>query len=209
MQVMHTIHLHGHLARFGESYTLAVSSPLEAARFLIFQIEGFGEALREGAYKLVRGDRETGLEYGEEELEFSLGPDGEDFHIVPVVAGSKSGGIGKIVLGALIMTAAIVAAPFTGGYSGWAGTAYLFEFGVGGSFAFGLGAAFALGGIGTMLQPAIKSDIGMRESPDQRPSFFLNGPVNMGEQGAAIPVLYGRFMCGSVVINASLEAVDV
>ncbi len=206
-EVLHTIHLHGHLAKFGRRFKFAVNSPLEAARFLMAQIPGFAEALREGHYRLVRGHKKHGLQYGEEELDFSLGQTPTSFHFIPVLAGRKSGGVGKIVAGVFIMAAAVVAAPFTGGTSLMGGLS-AFSFGFGGATAFSIGAAIALSGVASLFTPSMKSPVAA-ERPADRPSFFLGGPVNMAEQGGAVPVLYGRFMCGSHIIGASIEVVDV
>lgn len=215
-QPMHTIHLHGSLAEFGAAYQLAVSTPLEAVRALSFQIKGFAEAMQTGMFRIVRGkDPDFGMHYevpyDEEQnkydismLHFSLGASGNDLHIVPVIAGAGGGG-GKAILGAIIMVAAVAAAPFTLGTS-LAGGLSAFSFGVGGATAFTFGAALVLGGVGAMLQPSVKSSYSNNENPDQRASFFLGGQTNQNSQGGPVVLAYGRCRVGSTVISAGLSA---
>jgi predicted phage tail protein len=210
---LHTIHLHGALAAFGTEYRLAVNSPAEAVRALASQLKGFGDAMREGYFRLVRGKSpDDGLEYeapyDEEKkafdvsmLHFSLGR--HDLHIVPVMAGAGgNGGAGKAILGAVIMVAAIVAAPYTGGTSLTGAAA--FSFGTGGAAAFAFGASLTLAGIGMMLQPSVKTDYSAAESPEERASFFLGGQVNQNSQGGPVVLAYGKIRIGSTVISAGL-----
>lgn len=222
-ETVHNIHLHGHLSKFGEVFRFAARSPQEIIQFLMYQVNGFKEEFKDGYYRLVRGDIDTGLEFDENELRFQFGDVPIDFHIVPVLTGSKGGGgAGKVILGAVIMTAAVVGAFFTGGATlvgpgfttmqtlsaGFAASTGFFGVTYGSFFA--LGAAIALMGVATMLQPTARvGSIQDRERPEDRASFFLSGPVNMAEQGGALPVLYGRFICGSHIINAGLEVYDI
>ena len=224
-QPVHTIHLHGSLAKFGETFTLAVNSPREAVRALSMQIQGFGEAMQGGMFRLVRGkDPNTGMHYevpydAEKNtydvsmLAFSLGKDGEDFHIVPVIAGAGNGA-GKAILGAVIMVAAIVAAPWGALPAGIAGPTMSFGAAMGATAAFGIsygaiatfGAALMLGGISQMLQPSVKANYSNSENPDQRASFFLGGQVNQNSQGGPVVLAYGRCRIGTTVVSAGLSA---
>ena len=222
-QPIHTVHLHGRLAEFGKSFSLAVNSPREAIRALSLQIQGFGEAIQSGMFRLVRGkDPDAGMHYevpfnAEQQaydvsmLLFSLGPDGDDFHIVPVISGAGGNGAGKAIIGAVIMVAAVVASPLTGGSSFAAamssyavGSAATFGITYGGIFAFG--AAVMLSGIGQMLQPSVKANYGNNENADQRASFFLGGQVNQNNQGGPVILGYGRCRVGTTVISAGLSA---
>ncbi len=225
---LHTIRLHGRLAEFGEAHSLAVNSPREAVRALAMQLPGFGEAMREGLFRLVRGKNpDTGLHYETpydaennsydvSMLDFSLGAPGGELHIVPVIAGAGGGG-GKAILGAVIMVAAVVGATMVPGFQLAAGlvgptisfgaamssTAFL---GISYSSLAMFGGALMLAGIGALLQPSIKSNYGSRESPDQRASFFLGGQVNQASQGGPVILAYGRCRIGSTVVSAGLSA---
>ena len=48
-----------------------------------------------------------------------------------------------------------------------------------------------------------------REKADAQPSYFISGNINMTEEGQSIPILYGRFLSGTMLLNASLEVVDL
>lgn len=43
-------------------------------------------------------------------------------------------------------------------------------------------------------------------SVEEAPSFIFNGAQNVLEQGGAVPVVYGRFRTGSVVVSAGIDS---
>lgn len=99
--MLRAIHLHGRLGkRFGRRFDLAVSSPTEAIRALIFMVPGFSEYIRHRGYVVSIGE---GTVLDREALDLQLGRQ-TDIHITP--AGAVSG-IVTILLGAtLLITAA-------------------------------------------------------------------------------------------------------
>lgn len=204
---LRTIHLHGALReRFGPAYRLDVATAGEAGRALAAVVPGFRAFVVPGRFRVIRGPLERGLALGPDDLGFRLGR--ADLHIVPVIAGANGRGasIGKIVLGVALVAAAVVFAPAGAGLA-----AALPAGGLGLGITFGnvalFGFAMAVAGVSQMLAPAPKAaDFETRNAPDQRPSFLFNGAVNTSEQGVAIPLCYGRFRCGSVVVSAGLEA---
>ena len=205
--VEHIIHLHGSLQKkFGATFTLAVSSPAEAVKALALQVDGFVGAMSKGAYRLVKGHKDKGIHYGIEALHLPFGHKQQHFHIVPIIKGAKSGGVGKVLLGAVILGTGVIGASMaTGGLvAGLEATVFGGASGItwGGVALFG--GAMMLSGISMVLQPAVKPNYQNNESPDQRASFFLGGQVNQCEQGATIPVMYGRVRVGSIVASAGL-----
>lgn len=97
------IHLHGKLGKkYGEKIRLDVRSPAEALRALSIQFPGFEEQLREGAYRVVRGDLETGLPLKHDELELGLGQ--KPLHIIPTPVAA---GLETIVIVGLTLVAAV------------------------------------------------------------------------------------------------------
>lgn len=199
------IHLHGRLARHGERFSLDVASPAEAVRAIGCQVKGFYADVREGAYRVIRGDLKTGLAIGEDELALGFGRTA-DLHIVPVPEGGKSGGLGKIILGVVMIGAAIAFAPAGAGLLGanLAASTGVLGLSFGNVAAFGL--SMALAGVSQMLTPVQEVEsYTAQEAPDQRPSHIFNGAVNNAEQGSTIPIVYGRFMAGTVVASAALE----
>jgi predicted phage tail protein len=245
-----TIHLHGALGEeFGRSFRLHVANPAEAVRALCTQLQGFERALRDGgAYRVVIGKapdqgRVIGMSKPKARTDAEVmkeaklvGPHlgapwraGEDaLHIVPVVQGRKSGGsgIGKIIMGLVLVVATIFTAGAAGALAGvvigaegaagaFAGAMAAEAFSVlGVSVSFGqialLGAMTALGGIAQAISPQPKTgDYSARQPVDQRSSFLFNQITNTTEQGGAVPLIYGETMVGSVVIASGLAPEEI
>jgi predicted phage tail protein len=96
------IHLHGKLGRkYGRKFRLDVSSHAQAFRALALQLPGFENDLKNGAYRVIRGDLETGLPLKHNELEIGLG---REMHIVPTPIAA---GLETIVIIGLTLIAAV------------------------------------------------------------------------------------------------------
>lgn len=96
--MLRTIHLHGALGKkYGESFKLDVQTAGEAIRALNANFPTFMKDIREGAWHIVRGeDVDSGMDLDEQQIaEFRLGKG--DLHIVPFIAGSKRGGLLKVM----------------------------------------------------------------------------------------------------------------
>lgn len=213
--MMRAIYLHGHLAeRFGDQpFHFDVNSVAEAGRALASQIPDFRRVARAGQYQCVVGERE-GRKFliGYEELVWNVGG-APEIHFVPVTAGAKNRGAIKMVLGAVIFAAAVVfaqpaaaGAGFLGGNmaasTGFLGITY-------GNIAL-FGAAMALQGAAAMLSPTPEvGDIGTREPADQRASFLFSRPVNVTQQGHPVPLIFGRFLVGSVVGSSGISVEQI
>lgn len=204
MQVRHTVYLHGSLAKYGKTFRLCIKNAREAVKLLSVNFSSFAREFMQGRYRVYLGKIKDGLTFDYESLELFLGDREREIHFVPVLHGAKSGGLGKVLLGAFIMVGAVIAAPFTGGTSIAAGLS-AFTFGTGGAFAFGLGLTVALSGIASSLYKVEATQ--SFERADERPSSFMSAPVNMTKQGGCVPVIYGEVHAGSVLINAGLEVV--
>ncbi len=207
-----TVHLHGHLGReFGRTHQFALHQPVDAVRALDAAFPGrFLRALREGEYRVVRGtpgrhgrDLDIGM--------LTMGLSGQPLHIIPVPAGAKRGGAAKIVLGVVLVAAAIAFAPAGAGMLGANLGAEAFSV-FGSSISFGnialFGAGMALQGAAQMLSPQPKA-AGSLETADRRQSSLFNGAVTSVEQGGVVPLVYGRVRTGGTVISAGLSVEDV
>ena len=192
---MKTIHLHGELSRFGSSFDLDVQSPAEAIRALSVQLPEFRKTIADGEWHVVKGDMNEGTDLSDIELAMAVGKV-SDIHIIPAAAGS-GGKFGQIVLGAVLVGAAFM----TGGAS-------MAAWGAGAKAMGALGAGLVVGGVAQMLIKPPNTDFAGRESPDQRPSFLFDGPVNTSTQGLPVPLIYGEVKTGSVVISAGMTAED-
>lgn len=200
---MKTLQLTGRLAKdFGEEFELDVATPAEAIRALCYQLEGFEQALREGAYRLFRvfTDKEENVD--EDYIQLGYGK-AIGFRIEPIVGGAKRG-MGKVVLGAVIigaafLTAGLAAAPMTAGIFGSAITY--------GNVAM-IGGMIALQGVSMMLTPTIKNPT-PSGSVDQRESFLIDATGNLTSQGNPVPLVYGLVHVGSVVISTGVRTEEV
>jgi predicted phage tail protein len=100
--------LHGDLQRFGRRFSLSIKTGAEAIYALAMQIPGFRQKMNDGWYQI----RIAGLDVDETSLSARLHeplPDGAIIHIVPRMAGAKSGGLFQVVLGAVAIGASFTA----------------------------------------------------------------------------------------------------
>lgn len=192
---MTTVYLYGHLGRrFGWRWTLDVSSPAEAVRALLANRPEFQAYMvrhsRPGFQVFVGADPihdETGLQH----------PIGRQaIKIVPVVAGAGKSPIIGIILGVVIIAAAVVMFQYP-----FIPTGVALATG-------GIGVSLAIGGI-TQLIAGSPNTPEPSEQPENRPSTLFNGPVNTTAQGHPVPIGYGRLRVGSAVISAGISTVSL
>lgn len=179
------IYIHGRLGqKYGRHFRLDVATAPEAFHALAVQLPGFRESVSRGTFRVIRGDKATGYALGADELKMGLGD--KPLHIIPVPEGARGGEV-KTIIGAIIFVASF----FVPGMQGWGQR---------------VGLLLMASGVATMLTKAPNiQDYGQREV-DQKPSFLFNGPINVIEQGGPVPLVYGRFRAGSVVVSAGLNA---
>ena len=183
---MKTVILHGRLRRFGESFELDVQTPSEAVRALSVQLKGFASMLRRGEYHVLRDRRSIGIA----ETDMTMG-DCAELHIVPVTAGSKRSGVLKIILGVALLGVGFMAA---GGFG--AMNTYM-----------ALGAGMLFNGLGQMLSPT--PEVETNEGAETAQSYMFSGATNVTQEGNIIPVVYGIFWCGSLVLSAGNDVEEV
>ena len=123
----------------------------EAIRALAMQNPAFRQKLSDGWYQVRISGRDVSTSGLTAQLHEVL-PDGAVIHIVPRVAGAKSGGVFQIVLGA----AAIAGSFFTAGATLAAWGAAIGAGGMTG-ILFSLGASMVLGGVAQMLAPKART----------------------------------------------------
>jgi len=205
---MKTVYLYGHLGRkFGHRWQLDVQTPAEALRAIMANKPEFrahllthstpGYQVCVGPDPLVKLDA---LQY----------PSGRQaIKIVPVIAGAAKDPTIGIIVGVVLVAAAIVTYQYellpyamttAGGGLTLAGSAVV-------SMGF-IGASLALGGISQLLA-GTPGDQGISERPENKPSFIFNGAVNTIAQGHPVPVGYGRMRVGSAVISAGIATEDI
>ena len=189
------IKLYGHLkeATGSSSFKAKISNTAEAVRFLISNFPALEHEMANQYYRVSVNN----IDIDKTELHDPIGL--AEIKIVPVVAGSGRG-FGKILLGAALIGLAFLipataplkfggGALFTGGTALTKGLAYL-------------GAALVLQGVSDLFTPTQQPD-----AEDPLSASFSNA-INTTLATVPIPILYGEYIVGSVVISAGIETAD-
>ncbi|HAG0016143.1 TPA: tail assembly protein [Salmonella enterica] len=196
---MARICLYGDLERFGRRTALSIKTAAEGIRALAVQIPGLRQRLSEGWYQV----RIAGEDVSEQTLSARLHdplPPGAVIHIVPRMAGAKSGWFGALA-GAALIGASFIPGVNAIAWSIGASTMTL------GSVAFSLGASMMLGGVAQLLAPQPKSP-SMRSADNGKQNTYFSSLENMAAQGNPVPVPYGEIMTGSRRISQELSTRD-
>lgn len=188
---MTTIKLSGSLAkRFGRTHRRQIDSgeTWEVFKALKATLQGFEEEIRRLdrlglRFAVFRNRKNVGHD------DFSRGGTRE-VRIVPVVAGSKRGGLLQTVIGiALIVGGVFLAAtPF--------GTPLL-----------SAGIAMTAGGVIQMLSPQSQG-LSQSAAPENLPSYAFGSAKNTTASGNPVPICIGERRWGGAVISASIRAED-
>ena len=200
--MLRTVKVYGHLAEHcGQSvFEALVRVPADAIKFLLCNFPELRGLMRDGYYKVAVGKFDLQLADHPEQLHYPMAAD-DVVKVIPVVSGAGGKGLGQILLGAALITAAVVLAPTGGGgFFGATGTGFL---GAGASVAVGnLGLALTLGGIAQMITPVPKQPDG----GEGQGGFAFSGAQNTSQEGIPVPVVYGEMIVGSVVLSTKLVA---
>ena len=165
----------------------------EAIRALAMQIPAFRQKLSDGWYQV----RIAGRDAGETELSARLNEpleNGAVIHIVPRLAGAKSGGVFQAVLGAALIAVA------WWNPVGWLGAAAV-------SGLYAAGASMILGGVAQMLAPKARTPTAASTDNGKQNTYF-SSLDNMVAQGNVLPVLYGEMRVGSRVVSQEISTAD-
>ena len=182
---MTTIKLSGSLAqKFGRLHRRQVSSgdTWEVFRALKATIDGFEAEIRRLdrlglRFAIFRNRKNVGAD------EFGMGG-AREIRIVPVIEGSKRGGILQIVLGVVLIAASYFGAPTAPA-----------------------GIALLAGGVIQMLSPQA-AGLKQSASPENMPSYAFGSAKNTTASGNPVPICIGdRRWCGAI-ISASIYAED-
>lgn len=185
-----TIRLGGILGKkFVKEFKYRARDIPHAIRALKGQFPGFERFMNEAQMRgLTFAVFVGGKNVSEEEIDMTKGND--DIRIIPVIIGSKRGGIFQTILGA-----ALIAISFTP---------------IGVPFAPYLqmaGASMLLGGVVQMLSPQ-PGGLSVGQNAENKPSYAFGGPVNSTTQGNPVGVLYGSREIGGAIISAGIYAED-
>ncbi|MEZ0194294.1 tail assembly protein [Pseudomonas qingdaonensis] len=184
---MTIIKLSGSLAqKFGRTHRRQIDSGevWEVFKALKATLEGFeaeiqrldGMGLR---FAVFRNRKNVGAE------DFGRGGTRE-VRIVPVIGGSKRGGLLQTIVGVAMVVAGAV---------------------TGQAWAMQIGAAMALGGVIQMLSPQAKG-LSQSAAPENRPSYAFGSANNTTASGNPVPICIGERRWGGAIISASIYAED-
>ncbi|WP_414146875.1 tail assembly protein [Erwinia sp. BNK-24-b] len=212
--MLKTMTLSGALAKkFGKTHRYHVADLREMLRALCSTVPGFKKYVSNAHLNGVRftfwsGGANIGLE------EFDMSRGAEEYRMMPVIEGRKSGGTLQVVIGAV----ALVAAFFTAGASlaAWGATLGMTTGAAaaagGAALATtaltGMGLSMMLGGVVSMLTPQPKYNVGSSSSTDNQPNYAFGAPVNTVSMGYPVPLLYGQREIGGAIISAGIFSSD-
>lgn len=209
--MLRKIKLYGRLAKFIGHRVLEadVATAAEAVRFLVANWPELERHMADQQYQVKVGD----YDLSHDELHHPAGQ--QSIHIAPVVEGAGDG-VGKIIAGALLIATAILFAPAGAallgiqGVGGGVATAAGFTLEIGAATAIaGVGAFLLLGGVAQLLTPVPKVTQGAGSDNDPRKTYNFSGIQQTSRQGVPVPIIFGKTLCGSVVISAGIDTVQV
>lgn len=184
-QPLAVIKLSGSLAKmFGRTHRRALDagSVAEVIRALNATIPGFAEEVKRLGclgmrFAVFRNRVNVGVE------DFARGG-AREIRIIPVLGGSKRGGILQTILGVVLLVASIwfpSLAP--------------------------VGVALIAGGVIQMLSPQAKG-LSQSAAPENQPSYAFGSAKNTTASGNPVPICIGQRRWGGAIISASIYAED-
>ena len=194
--MLRKIKLYGHLREHTglkevEAY---ISNVREAVSFLTCNWPKLEAQILQNNYHVLLDENDI----GEEELLYPIGNASISF--IPVVEGS--GKFGRILGGvALIGLAFATAGASVGAAGGLLSSKGFAAASFGTKAALGIGAGLVLSGISQMLTPTPK----IPENQQTPESSSFSSPLNVSIAGIPVPLVYGNAICGSIVIDTSVE----
>ena len=201
--MLRKVKLYGELAKFvgHKEFEVKAETVGKAVSFLIHNFPGIESFMSPNYYQVKVGDYDV----SEEEIHHPVGK--QDIHFIPVISGAGRG-LGKVLLGAVLIGIAIAAPGSVFGAGGGLG------FGAaGGGFSLAavggnIGLALVLSGVSDMLFPLPEPQKFSSEE-DPQLSFSFSGVQNTSRAGTPVPICYGEIITGSVVISGAVDTQQV
>ena len=205
--MLRKVKLYGQLAEFvgHKEFDVKVDSVAQAVSFLIHNFAGLEAYMSPKYYQVKVGNDEIGTD----ELGYPVGQ--QDIHFIPVISGAGRG-FGKILLGALLITGAVMAGGGFGALKMFGGEGLVFaggKFGAAlGGMSMNLGIGLTIMGVSEMLFP-LPEPQKFNSEEDPQLSFNFSGVQNTSRAGTPVPIVYGEIITGSVVISAAIDTNQV
>lgn len=206
--MLRKVKFYGALTQFGEEFSVEASSPGEAIRLIAFQIPELEKYIRNNNFRVRIGKKTQGLVITAETIHWLDNTD-QTIHVEPVIGGGKRQGTWQLIAGIVIIAVAVGAAFFTGGATLSAAMGTTTFLGMSMTTVAIFGASLAISGLAAMLTPIPELDNPLGDKVDEKQSFLFEGAVNSAAQGNAIPVIYGIFGVGSIVVSAGISVENI
>lgn len=202
--MLRKIRLYGQLAKFVGHRVLQadIATAAEAIKFLIANFPELEAHMADQYYQVNVGTYSLELS----ELHDPAGS--QDVEIIPVIGGA-GGATSRILIGIGLIAASFLfpgAGIFGGLFGVPAATGVL---ATAGTIFSAVGATLILGGVSQLLSPVPRVQQGPGSDNDPRKTFNFSGIQQTSRQGTPVPIVYGLTLCGSVVISAGVDTVQV
>ena len=199
--MLRKVKLYGQLAEFvgHKEFDVKVDSVAQAVSFLIHNFAGLEAYMSPKYYQVKVGNDDI----DKDELNYPVGQ--QDIHFIPVISGAGRG-FGKILLGALLITGAIMSGGGFGALQIFGGEGL--KLGLFGNMAMNLGIGLTIMGVSEMLFP-LPEPQKFNSEEDPQLSFNFSGVQNTSRAGTPVPIVYGEIITGSVVISAAIDTNQV
>ena len=196
--MLRKIKLYGHLREHTglKEVQAYVDNVREAVSFLICNWPKLESQIVQNNYHVLLDEDDV----GEEELLHPIGTASISF--IPVVEGS--GKFGKILAGAALIGGAFLFSPLSFANFGATSVGFGSAAGIAKGFVY-LGGALVLQGVSDLLTPTPE----IPEAEQTPESSAFTSPLNVSMPGIAVPLVYGTAICGSIVVNTSVEIGEV
>lgn len=191
--MLRKVHLYGDLAeKFGPVFEFDVDSFFDCVKALQCAFKDFKRTISPNEYALFVGEQNI----NEQCIGLNLGSG--DFHIVPKVYGSGlnlHNPIGRPGIISFIIGAVLIASAFIPGSPVF-----------GNPFVINAGIALMIGGSIMMLMSGMFPDL---DTEAARKSFIFSTISNSAKQGDPVPICYGEYLVGSIIVSGSLDVDDL
>jgi len=201
---MKVVKVYGELRkRLGQCrFEFDVATPAQAIKALCVNFPGLDKWLidseQDGIGYRVKIGKEQVTSEGAEVLAMPWS-EREVFSITPVVAGS--GGVGRVIAGALLITAAV----FFPAVGVTAATIFGTTFGAVSLGVAAIGAGLVLTGVADIISPMNGPGLEASKEAAKLQNMSFSGVVNTARQGLPVPIAYGRVFVGSAVISSGFD----
>ncbi len=192
---MKKIKLFGDLQTFKSDWELHVKTPGEALRAIDANRPGFLRATEAGDYVAILVDSDNPEMTRQVTMDNNFAPwANEVLMIIPRTGGD--------------IPAAAVAAAFTAiGVTGVTATSFVV---LAATALINVGLSIALSALANVITGNKQSVAAANtETPENKPSFVSNGPVNVVRAGHPHPIIVGEFLCGSIVLSSQVHVKDI